>query len=67
MRLATEEAEWELRDYGQRHPLALRKLAKMMLGRPFNGNNREFHELASCLPMFRLVPKNDAPANDELG
>jgi deazaflavin-dependent oxidoreductase (nitroreductase family) len=63
MRLSTDEAEAELRDYGRRHPLALRKLAKMMLGQPFSGDKREFHELASRLPMFRLVPKSFTPAD----
>jgi deazaflavin-dependent oxidoreductase (nitroreductase family) len=62
MRLSIDEAEWELRDYGRRHPMALRKLAKMMLGQPFSGDDREFHELARSLPMFRLVPTNGAPA-----
>lgn len=62
MRLITDEAECELRDYGRRHPMALRKLAKMMLGQPFGGDEREFHELARSLPMFRLVPEDGAPA-----
>ncbi len=62
IRLSTNEAEWELRDYARRHPIALRKLAKMMLGQPFSGGDREFRELARRLPMFRLVPENGAPA-----
>ena len=64
MRLSTDEAERELRDYGRRHPMALRKLAKMMLGQPFSGSDQEFHELARRLPMFRLAPTNAASAGD---
>jgi deazaflavin-dependent oxidoreductase (nitroreductase family) len=56
-RLSAKEAEWELRDYGRRHPMALGKLAEMMLGRPFSGGDQEFGELARSLPLFRLLPE----------
>jgi deazaflavin-dependent oxidoreductase (nitroreductase family) len=67
MCLSVQDAESELRDYARRHPVALRKLAKMMLGQPFSGSDREFHELARSLPMFRLVPENGPPAGERLG
>jgi deazaflavin-dependent oxidoreductase (nitroreductase family) len=63
MRLSTDEAEWELRDYGRRHPMALRKLAKMMLGQPFRGGDQEFGELARSLPLFRLIPEKGGQAS----
>jgi deazaflavin-dependent oxidoreductase (nitroreductase family) len=56
VRLPVDQADGELRDYGRRHPRALRALAKMMLGECFSGDDRQWRELARKLPVFRLMP-----------
>lgn len=61
-RLPALEAERELRDYGRRHPAALRQLAKMMLGEPFQGSDGQFDTLAHGLPVLEIRPSRNEPA-----
>ncbi len=62
LRLDPTAAERELRDYGGRHPRALRALAKVMTGDAFDGSDDAFATLARCVPVLHVVPVTD-PGN----
>ena len=51
-----EEAERELRDYGRRHPFALKKLTKPMLGIDLIDDDARYLQLANEVPLLELQP-----------
>lgn len=55
-RTTAGEGERELRDYGRRHPRALGKLARMMLGRAFDGSDEAYAALSRQVPVVELSP-----------
>ena len=55
-RISAQEAEREFRDYGQRHPGALKKLVKMMLGEDFAGDDDQYLRLSRQVPMLEILP-----------
>ena len=58
--ISTESAEQELREYGRRHPRALRKLVKMMLGEVFEDNDEQYRRLSKQVPMLEISPNGGA-------
>jgi len=56
MRVSIEEGGRELRDYGARHPRALRSLAKMMIGGEFEGTDDQYRILSSRVPVLEIRP-----------
>ena len=54
--LPVDGAEQQLRDYGDRHATALRKLTKLMIGESYDGSPAQYHRLASRVPVLELVP-----------
>ena len=61
--LSTEETYEELSEYGRRHPIATRLIARL-LGLPLRGNEDQLRSAASSLPMVALEavrPSNRKP------
>lgn len=56
MRVSMEQGERELREYGRRHPRALRSLAKMMVGGEFKGTDDEYRALSRKVPVLEILP-----------
>ena len=54
IRVSPEEAEHELREYGLRHPRALRSLAKLMVGGEFEGTNEQYRTLSKKVPVLEI-------------
>ena len=65
-RLPAEQAEREVRDYARRHPLALRKLAGVMIGRGWTGADADYQEMVRSIPFVGLRPRSEAipPSTD---
>jgi len=57
--LGLARAEQELRHYGDRHPAAIRKLTKFMIGEEFDGSDSQFGRLADQVPVLQLAPVAD--------
>ena len=57
-RISAPEAGREFRDYGRRHPRALKKLVKMMLGEDFEGDDDQFLRLSRQVPMLEILPND---------
>ena len=55
-RMAVEAAKSEFRDYGRRHPYALRRLAAWMLGEKPADQETMFGRLAEAVPLVELSP-----------
>lgn len=55
-RLSLEDAVQELCDYAQRHPVAFRYLAGLMIGRRLSGTMADCRTLAQSVPLVALVP-----------
>lgn len=55
-RLDRRAAEAALRDYAARHPRAMRRLARMMLGVPMAEHGEAFATLAEAVPVVELRP-----------
>jgi deazaflavin-dependent oxidoreductase (nitroreductase family) len=51
-RVSTTEAEYELRDYAQRHPVAFRALLRLVTGRPPEDATAACRLLARTLPIL---------------
>lgn len=62
-RLSFEEAMREFKDYAQRHPAALRVLARL-LGYPWDGTEAGYEKMAGLLPIVALRPRI---VSEELG
>jgi len=56
-RIERDQAEQELYNYALRHPQAAKKLMKFMLGRSFQGLDKDFKLLAEQVPLVKLVPE----------
>jgi deazaflavin-dependent oxidoreductase (nitroreductase family) len=54
-RLTPEEAEQEMLDYGRRHPVALRELARIM-GYRLDGTEQDIRSLGRSIPMIVFTP-----------
>ena len=54
--LPIERAERELRDYGSRHPTAIRTLTKFLIGEKFEGGPSQYRHLAYQVPVLQLAP-----------
>ena len=57
--LPIERADQELRDYGERHPPAIRKLMKFMIGEQFEGSAAQYRRLAIQVPVLQVTPSED--------
>jgi deazaflavin-dependent oxidoreductase (nitroreductase family) len=55
-RLSPEEAEQEMLDYGRRHTVALRELARLM-GYNLDGTEQDIRSLGRLIPMLAFVPQ----------
>ena len=55
-RLSPDDAENEMLDYGQRHPAALRELARVM-GYSLNGTQQDIRALGRMIPMLMFSPR----------
>ena len=62
-RMDRDEAERELRDYAHRHPWSMKKLNKSMLGKPFQGQDEDFRQLAAQVPLVELKFKDPSRAS----
>lgn len=56
-----EEAEQELRDYARRHPWAMKRLGRFMLGRPYRGFEEDWALLVEQVPVVELRPTGLPP------
>ncbi len=54
--LSHEAAAQQLEDYGDRHPTAIRKLTKFLIGEEFEGSLSQYQRLAAQVPLLRLTP-----------
>lgn len=54
-RLSPDEAELEMLDYGRRHPMALRELARIM-GYRITADEAEYRALGRLVPMISILP-----------
>lgn len=54
--LSVDGAEQQLRDYGDRHATAIRKLTKLMIGESYDGSSAQYRRLASRVPVLELIP-----------
>lgn len=55
--LPVERAEQELRDYGERHPTAIRNLTKFMIGEQFENSAAQYRRLAIQVPVLQVTPR----------
>ena len=62
VQLPVERAEHQLQRYGERHPGAIRKLAKLMIGEEFEGSPCQYRRLAARVPVLQLAPDTDGGA-----
>jgi deazaflavin-dependent oxidoreductase (nitroreductase family) len=53
-RLSIEQADQELYDYAQRHPIAFRELAGFIVGKRLSGSREDCHLLAEEIPLIAL-------------
>ena len=54
-----ERAAQEFLDYADRHPAAIRKLTKLMIGEEFEGSVAQYQRLAAQVPVLRLKPSGE--------
>jgi len=59
VQMSIERAEHQLREYADRHPSAIRKLTKFIIGERFEGTPAQYHRLAARVPVLELVPEAD--------
>jgi deazaflavin-dependent oxidoreductase (nitroreductase family) len=57
VRLSAQEADRELRDYAQRHPIAFRLLAPRLIGQCLDNIKEDFCLLAQSVPVVALRPR----------
>lgn len=54
--LSPAESEREFRRYADRHPKAMKQLARVMTGRSYSGSDEDFRLLSQSVPVFELLP-----------
>jgi len=57
VRLPVADAAERLLDYAGRHPLAFRKLSRLMVGQEMSGSEADCRTLAQAVPLVGLIPQ----------